>query len=111
MLTIPPPGFLALTRATQVEPEMAKEVLRYFVHNPHAADSLEGVARWRLLEEVVQRHVEGTHQALSWLVVQGFLREVSTPGRGAIFSLNPERRAEAERFLGAAPNRSKASGG
>ena len=78
---------------------MAREILRYFLRNPQAADSFEGVARWRLIEEVVQRRVEGTHQALSWLVRHGFLREVSTAGTGAIFSLNPERQAEAERFL------------
>jgi hypothetical protein len=78
---------------------MAKEILRYFLRNPQAADSFEGVARWRLLEEVVQRRVEGTHEALSWLVRHGFLREASPAGTGAIFSLNPERQAEAERFL------------
>ena len=81
------------------EPELAKEILRYFLRHPQAADSFEGVARWRLIEEVVQRRVEGTHKALSWLVRHGFLREVSTAGTGAIFSLNPERQAEAERFL------------
>jgi len=90
---------------------MAKEVLRYFVHNPHAADSLEGVARWRLLEDAVQRHVDETHQALSWLVAQGFLRELSSPGTGPIFSLNAERRNEAERFLSSAPSRARPSGG
>jgi uncharacterized membrane protein YidH (DUF202 family) len=104
-------GLSALTRATEVQPEMAKEVLRYFVHNPHAADSLEGVARWRLLEEAVRRHVEGTQLALTWLVAQGFLREVSSPGIGPIFSLNPEKRGEAERFLNLAPGRTKSGGG
>ena len=89
---------------------MAKEVLRYFVHNPQAADSLEGVARWRLLEETVQRHVEATHQALNWLVAQGFLRQVTSPGTGPIFSLNAERRGEAERFLDLAPARNRPSG-
>jgi len=81
---------------------MAREILRYFLQNPHAADSLEGVARWRLLEEAVQRRVQGTHQALGWLVRHGFLREVTTAGTGAIFSLNPDRQSEAERFLGSA---------
>jgi len=78
---------------------MAKEILGYFLHNPQAADSLEGIARWRLLEEAVQRRVESTDQALTWLVAHGFLRKVSTAGTGAIFSLNRERQAEAERFL------------
>lgn len=88
-----------MTRETYGEPEMARDILRYFLRNPQAADSIEGVARWRLLEEVVQRQVEGTRRALSWLVRHGFLREVSTTSTGAIFSLNPERQGEAERFL------------
>ena len=88
-----------MTRETDGEPEMAKEILRYFLRNPRAADSLEGVARWRLLEDAVRRRVESTERALRWLVHHGFLREMSTTGTGAIFSLNPERQAEAERFL------------
>ena len=78
---------------------MAKEILRYFLRNPRAADSLEGVARWRLLEEAVQRRIESTDRALRWLVRHGYLREIGTSGTGAIFSLNAQRQEEAERFL------------
>jgi hypothetical protein len=92
-------GLSPLTGDSDGEPEMAREILRYFLRNPQAADSFEGVARWRLIEEVVRRRVEGTHKALGWLVRHGFLREVSTAGTVAIFRLNPERQAEAERFL------------
>ena len=88
-----------MTHEPEREPEMAKEILRYFLRNPQAADSLEGVARWRLLEDAVKRRVESTDRALSWLVRHGFLRERSATGTGAIFSLNHERQAEAERFL------------
>ena len=40
------------------------EILSYFLRNPLAADTLEGVARWRLLDEVVYRKVEETRAAL-----------------------------------------------
>ena len=82
---------------------MAKEILSYFLRHPQAAADFEGIASWRLLEEVVRRRVEGTHQALTWLVRHRFLREVSSGATGAIFSLNPESRAEARRFLKSVP--------
>jgi len=76
-----------------------KEVLNYFIRNPQAADSLEGIARWRLLDEVVRRKVEETQRALEWLVKQGFLDKRTVAGREAVFSLNHEKLTEAEAFV------------
>jgi hypothetical protein len=82
-----------------VDRGLAKEVLRYFLGNSQAADDLEGVARWRLLEVTVYRSVEETRQALAWLVSQGFLKERAVPGSTTIFSLNVDKRDEMDRFL------------
>ena len=79
--------------------ETAKDILSYFLRNPHAADDLEGVARWRLLNQTVHREVEETSQALDWLVERGFLGRVSRAGSGTIFRLRAEQRAAAEAFL------------
>ena len=78
---------------------VAKEILSYFLRNPQAADSLTGIARWRLLEEAVQRSVTKTEAALQWLLEQGYLRQVQIHGGEGVFSLNPEKRREAESFL------------
>ena len=83
----------------RARPAKAKEVLKYFLRHPQAADTLEGVARWRLLEERVHRNVEDTYQALTWLVAEGFLSEESVRGSEAIFRLNPTRTAQAKRFV------------
>jgi hypothetical protein len=80
-------------------PARAEEILRYFTRHPQAADTLEGVARWRLLEDRVQRSVEGINDALDWLVAQGFLLQELTAGSGAIFRLNQQRISEAEELL------------
>lgn len=80
-------------------PKHARDVLSYFVRNPRAADSLEGVARWRLLEETVHHGVENTRQALDWLVEEGFLREEPVKGAHTVFSLNPERATQAVALL------------
>ncbi len=79
--------------------EPVKQILRYFLRNPNAADSLEGITRWRLLEEQIQRTLKETESALAWLVEQGFLQEVKALGSAPVFRLNPERQAEALSFL------------
>jgi hypothetical protein len=80
--------------------KLAKEIMGHFLRNPQAADSLEGVTRWRLLEERVHRQLEDTDQALGWLVRRGFLVRVSSAWTEAVYKLNQENRSEAEQFLG-----------
>ena len=76
-----------------------KQILSYFVRNPRGTDTLEGVARWRLLEEQVHRNLQETETALAWLVSRGFLQEAKTPGSGPVFRLDPEQRGGAVEFL------------
>jgi hypothetical protein len=78
---------------------MAGEILSYFVRHPQAADTLEGVARWRLMDEAIRRKLHETEMALEWLVAQGFLTTSTSPGGTATFSLNAERAEEARSFL------------
>lgn len=77
----------------------AREILAYFLRNPHAADSLEGIARWRLLEEAIHCKVIETRAALEWLVSEGFLMETSLSASGKLYQLNPEKRDQAEVLL------------
>lgn len=79
--------------------DVVKEILNYFVRNPNATDTLEGVARWRLLEEQAHRTVEETATALAFLVARGYLEEVPTSGANKVFRLDPQRVAEAAHFL------------
>jgi hypothetical protein len=90
--------------------QAAREILGYFMRNRQAADSLEGIVRWRLLDEVVHRKIEETRTALEWLVVQGILVETSLPGAETIFSLNPEKQADAEKLLNSLGLPSKTDG-
>jgi hypothetical protein len=76
-----------------------REILAYFLRNPGVADSLEGIARWRLLEEVIHRNVVETQSALEWLVKEGLLVAIDRPATGRLFQLNPERRNQAELVL------------
>jgi hypothetical protein len=75
------------------------ETLDYFLRHPQAADSLEGMARWRLLYDQVERGIEEIDQALQWLVAQGLLAETTAPGKPPIFSLAPSAIPAAHRLL------------
>lgn len=69
------------------------------------ADTLEGIARWRLLEERVRLSVRQTEAALKWLVEQDFIEELRPMGlRSSLFRLNPKRLKDAKQFL-AGPRR------
>jgi hypothetical protein len=83
----------------QPDESIVKEVLSYFLRNVEAADSLEGIARWRLLDEVVRRRVDETYRALTWLVEHEYVRETMAAGTESIFSLNLHRLVEAKAFL------------
>lgn len=79
--------------------EIAEDVLSYFLRNPQAADNLEGIARWRLLSEVIHRSVEQTSQVLEWLVSQGLLLKVAGGLSEPVYCLNRRRKADAEALL------------
>jgi hypothetical protein len=79
--------------------ELAQQILSYFLHHPKSADSLEGIARWRLLEEKIHHTLIETRTALDRLVADGYLSVVSVPGSDQIYALNPTRREEAEKFV------------
>lgn len=81
------------------KPQQSADVLSYFLRNPQAADNLEGVARWRLLDEVVHQHVEQTRAALDWLVARGVLRRIERSGVEPVYSLEPSHIEQAERLL------------
>lgn len=80
-------------------PARAREILQHYLANPQAADDLEGIAHWRLLDDFVQRRVEETSAALEWLVNQGVLTRTASPLTPPVYRLNREAITEAERLL------------
>ena len=87
------------------ELDLAKQVLAYFVHNPNAADSVEGIARWRIMDEKIRFTVQETFAVLRWLVAEGYLDEVPTRGAGRIFRLNSERIDDARELVNGSSSR------
>jgi hypothetical protein len=79
------------------------DVMRYFLTNPSAADTLEGIARWRLLEARVSENIAETRAAIAWLVANGYLTQLSSPAADPLFQLNTEARARAEELVESGP--------
>lgn len=75
------------------------EVLDFFLRHPDTADSVEGIARWRLLQEVVFRGVQETERILDELVALGFLEEISKPGVQRLFRLRTDTADEAAAYV------------
>ena len=71
----------------QNEPEGATEILKYFFKHPEAADTLEGVAHWRLTGGNRHLTMEQVAVALDWLVVHGYLKQISRLYTYRIYSL------------------------
>jgi hypothetical protein len=93
-----------LTHGTgKPQPAVARQILSYFLRNPEAVDSLEGIARWRLLEQTIYNSVAETDRGLKWLVQHDYLTEVAVRGTEHVFQLNPDKHEEAKLFLKASP--------
>ena len=79
--------------------DIARDILSYLLQHPAAADTFDGIVRWRILEEMARRSVASTGVAMRWLIAKDFLTEEKTPGGQSIYRLNPEKRSEAESLV------------
>jgi hypothetical protein len=80
-------------------PCRTREILEHYLANPETADSLEGIAEWRLLEEFVARRVKDTKVAVNWLVARGYLDRRAPMAAPPVYRLNESRRADADRLV------------
>jgi hypothetical protein len=84
-------------------PVHAREILEYYLANQRTVDTLAGIAKWLLLEQLVQRRVGDTETGLEWLVSHGFLERVTSSAAPTLYRLNVNKVDEATRLLQAPP--------
>ena len=89
------------------ELELRRLIATYFLRNPEGVDSLEGIARWRLLEEQVHTTVEQTHLALEWLVSHRYLTVENNPSAGRLYRLSAKNRSRLRQLVDAGRARNK----
>lgn len=73
-------------------------MLEFFLTTPKAADTVEGITRWRLLDVAVHHALNDTRKAVRFLAEKGFLKASQVTGSEDIFSLDETQRASAEQF-------------
>ena len=78
----------------------AREVMCYLLDNTGSADTLEGIARWRLMQQRIDQAVDETTAAVRLLITRGFVEEVRTGVGPALFRLSDERRGDVEKAVG-----------
>ena len=83
----------------KIEPPLTQDIMRYYLRNPNVADTLEGLARWRLLEQTVHETVSEVQEAVSWLVSQGLLRKTLRFSSPPLFELNRDRLDDCKQYL------------
>jgi len=86
-------------QSSEGEAQVAREILNYFLRKPFAVDNLEGIARWRLMDESIHRSLEETRQALSWLVKHGLLIKEGTHLSEPLFRLDRKKLSQVRRFI------------
>lgn len=79
--------------------DIARDILNYLLKHPAAADTFDGIAHWRILEEIARRSLASTDDAMQWLIAKDFLVEEKIPGGQSIYQLNPRKRNEAEALV------------
>ena len=79
-------------------PTISYEILAYLDKHPDAQDTLEGIVDWWLLEQHIERQIEGVREALGGLVAQRLVLESKGKNSRIHYRLN-RRRAKAIRTL------------
>lgn len=77
----------------------ARGILKYLLSNADAADTIEGLAPWRLLPEHPRGSFQETLEALNRLVSLGVVVEEQRPSGDKLYRLNRDNRVKAERLI------------
>ena len=75
------------------------QLLDYLMRNPHATDTLEGIAQWWLLEERIHRSIVVIRAALAEMAAKKFILVRQSADGRAHYRLNSKKKAEIRRLL------------
>lgn len=65
--------------------QIANEIQRYLRSHPHAADSLEGIAKWWLARQRYEDSNERVGRALKYLIESGEVQRKRLPDGGVVY--------------------------
>lgn len=68
--------------------DIASRILEYIQKNPDAGDTLEGIVRWWLDSEMINKSVEEVAKALEALIEKGLLKKVKLSNGKLIYKVH-----------------------
>jgi hypothetical protein len=74
-------------------------ILRYLSEHPDAKDTLEGIAKWWVLQETIDHKLEDVAQSIAFLKSKGFITEGVGEKDRHWYQLNKEKLQEINRFI------------
>jgi hypothetical protein len=69
--------------------ELAAEIREYLDQNPNAADTLDGIVQWWIVQQRFLRGIQAADRAVKRLIEQGRMEEVQAPDGRSIFRAVP----------------------
>ena len=79
--------------------EIELEILAYFLKNPEAQDTLEGIVGWWLLETYIRKQSALVKEVLSDLVNKGLIIEIQDANAQIHYQVNKEKMQEIQEKL------------
>jgi hypothetical protein len=76
---------------SELSSNVAYEILDYLAHNPNAEGSIESIAEWWLLEQRINKEMEGIMKAVQQLVENHLLVERRSEDMKVYYSVNREK--------------------
>jgi hypothetical protein len=80
--------------------EMEEDIMHYLLDHPGAKDTLDGIARWWVLEQRVKREVMEVQRAVAGLVRRKWLLERRGADAQVHYRLNPAKTGQIAAELG-----------
>jgi len=78
---------------------MIRQILHYLTEHPDAKDTIQGIPRWWLPKNPVERRKEEVREAVDVLVARGWVtKRQITPSR-SLYGMNKEKLEEIKVFL------------
>jgi len=75
---------------------IAAEIMNYLQQRPMAADTLDGIAYWWLVQQAITRHVGLVEKALEYLVREGKIARGLSDHRDTIYFLTTTNTSQIE---------------